>query len=539
MKNKARAEHVKVTFKSKTTNTNKFTKCFETDGNIREQGKKWLKLLDNTIRECFRKVRVTDSKGKKRSKVQMLMDERKELRKKIVNAISVEEEHKLEDDIDIVEEQISNECAHKHFELIKTHVKEATGKDGKVDTGKVWKMRKKLCPRPKEILSVKKDKEGNRVTDPNKIQGIYSEGYKDRLKHRKIVPDLEHLKTLRETLFKKRLAAAKDNKSPDWKMEDLEKVLNNLKGGKAMDPNGLVNELFMPDNIGTDLKESILLMMNKIKHQLETPEFMELANIISFWKGKGPKDEIDSERGIFILSILRMIKDRMIYNDIVKVVEMSDSQVGSRVEYNIRNHLFVLYSVMNSVKNNESPPIDIHMYDLWKCFDGLWLEECCNNLYEAGVQDDKLALIYEGNRINKVAIKTPAGLTERMDICKIVTQGGVTGPICCAVHTDGIGKQSLQEDKHLYTYKGRVKIPALAMIDDIAQVSVCGTPSVKDNAYINAKFEQGKQQLNENKCHKIHMGKPSKFCPILKAHEKSITNVKSERYVGDIISDNG
>ena len=29
------------------------------------------------------------------------------------------------------------------------------------------------------------------------------------------------------------------------------------------------------------------------------------------------------------------------------------------------------------------------MYDLTKCFDGLWLEECCNNLFEAGVVDDK------------------------------------------------------------------------------------------------------------------------------------------------------
>ena len=64
------------------------------------------------------------------------------------------------------------------------------------------------------------------------------------------------------------------------------------------------------------------------------------------------------------------------------------------------------------------------MHDLSKCFDALWLEECCNNLYEAGVVDDKLALIYEGNRVNQVAIRTPAGLSERAVIEQIVTQGG-------------------------------------------------------------------------------------------------------------------
>ena len=65
-----------------------------------------------------------------------------------------------------------------------------------------------------------------------------------------------------------------------------------------------------------------------------------------------------------------------------------------------------------------------------------------------------------------MAVKTPAGLTERMDICRIVTQGGVTGPVCCAVHTDCIGKESLKKQEHVYWYKGEVPIPALAMIDE-------------------------------------------------------------------------
>ena len=145
--------------------------------------------------------------------------------------------------------------------------------------------------------------------------------------------------------------------------------------------------------------------------------------------GKGAKDEIENERGIFFLNILRMIKDRLIHNDVKEVVKMSDSQVGSREEYSLRNHLFILYSCINSAIQKESPPIDIHMYDLSKCFDGLWLEECCNNLYEAGVVDDKLALIYEGNCMNQVAIRTPAGLSNRETIERIVTQGGVTGPM--------------------------------------------------------------------------------------------------------------
>ena len=332
----------------------------------------------------------------------------------------------------------------------------------------VWKLRKKIFPKPNEHLSGKKDNEGNLITNPDKLKDIYIDAYVERLKHREIIPELLRLKTLREELFQQRLAYCKQNRSPEWKMEELDKVLRHLKKGKATDPLGLVNEIFMEKNIGDDLKHSILIMMNKIKRDFQDPEFMSLANVTSFWKGKGAKDDIEFERGIFILVILRMIKDRLIHNDIRTVIEMSDSQVGARNDYSIRNHLFLIYSCLNSAVKNESPPIDIHMYDLTKCFDGLWLEECCNNLYEAGVDDDKLAMVYEGNCVNQVAVRTPGGLSKRKIVKRIVTQGGVTGPVYCAVQTDKIGKDAMADNKYLYMYKGKVGIPTLAMVDDIA-----------------------------------------------------------------------
>ena len=102
-----------------------------------------------------------------------------------------------------------------------------------------------------------------------------------------------------------------------------------------------------------------------------------------------------------------------------------------------------------------------------------------------------------------------------------------------------IGKDSLERQEHLYLYKGTVGIPALTMIDDVAQISLCGLEAVKDNAFINSRFEQKKQKLNEKKCHKIHCGRPSRLCPTLRAHDVTIKKVDSEKYVGDIISHTG
>ena len=91
-------------------------------------------------------------------------------------------------------------------------------------------------------------------------------------------------------------------------------------------------------------------MMNAIKNEMMEPEFMEYCKVFPIYKGKGEISDLDNYRGIFILHILRMIKDKLINNDIDDIIEptMSDSQVGARKKKGCRNHLFVLHSCMNS-----------------------------------------------------------------------------------------------------------------------------------------------------------------------------------------------
>ena len=65
---------------------------------------------------------------------------------------------------------------------------------------------------------------------------------------------------------------------------------------------------------------------------------MEDANIATIFKGKGSRSDLVNDRGIFLLSILRTIKDKLIHEDIRETLDtnMSDSQVGSRQEKGIR-----------------------------------------------------------------------------------------------------------------------------------------------------------------------------------------------------------
>ena len=73
----------------------------------------------------------------------------------------------------------------------------------------------------------------------------------------------------RESLCIKRINEAQKNVTPYWSIEHLDIVLKQLMNGKSRDPLGFANELFKPENAGTDLKQAVLKMSNGMKnHQV-------------------------------------------------------------------------------------------------------------------------------------------------------------------------------------------------------------------------------------------------------------------------------
>ena len=105
--------------------------------------------------------------------------------------------------------------------------------------------------------------------------------------------------------------------------------------------------------------------MNEIKEQQVFPETMKACNITSIWKRKGPKNEFESNRGIFRITVLRNILDRLMYNDEYpkKDKYLSDCNVGGRKGRNVRDNIFVLNAVLNSISKGSKEPHDIQVYD--------------------------------------------------------------------------------------------------------------------------------------------------------------------------------
>ena len=125
------------------------------------------------------------------------------------------------------------------------------------------------------------------------------------------------------------------------------------------------NEIFKLDIIGIDLKNSLLIMFNKLKCKKMIPSFMRFANITTVPK-KGSRIEPTNERGIFRISVLRYILMRLIYNMKYPAIDalMSDCQMGARKKKGCKNNIFIINGIIHDVlKSKKNNPVLLQIYD--------------------------------------------------------------------------------------------------------------------------------------------------------------------------------
>ena len=371
-----------------------------------------------------------------------------------------------------------------------------------VSLSQVWKKMDKLWPKCGNSLpTAKKNHAGRIISAPNELKSLLSKEYKERLRTRPLRPDLKHLKKGKKRIFLMKLKLAESHRSKPWTLSDLDKALGALKNNKSRDPEGFLNEIFKKNVIGTNLKHSMLLMFNRIRQKRLIPIFLNFTNITTVPK-KGSRLLLQNERGIFRVSILRFILMRLVYNEKYPEVDsnMSDCQMGGRKQKGWRNNIFIvngiIHDVMSSVKKS---PVLLQIYDYRQMFDAINLEEAISDVYDAGVRDDNLALIYRANEDINMAVNTPSGLSERQSIKNVVLQGDTWGSLLASVQVDSIGKE-VEKTGYGYRYKDVLPVSLLGLVDDMIGVTNAGFRAQQLNAVLNARTADKQLQFGVTKC---------------------------------------
>ena len=227
----------------------------------------------------------------------------------------------LQDKLLSVESRIANYSSARNVKILSSHIEDLSEKNGKFNITKMWKLRKKLCPKSLEKPSAKINEKGKLVTQKKEPKELYKNTYISRLRNREILPQYETIFKLKNYLFNLRLKVTSKIRSPDWTMSQLIKVLKSLKNNKSGDHFGMIYELFKPGLIGNDLQQSLLILCNEIKKQQRIPVFLMHTDITSFYKNKGDRRSLENDRGIFGVMKIRSIIDKLSYNDYYEKID--------------------------------------------------------------------------------------------------------------------------------------------------------------------------------------------------------------------------
>ena len=173
--------------------------------------------------KSFQRVRVGRTKKKEKTDLDFKFEKRKEVQQKLGLETDLIRKHKLEDDLDDINDDIAKDCSEKYAKEINDHIGQVSDLEGRLSRNDYWHLKQKLMPKAAEAPSAKKDKNGMLVTHPGMLKDIYLEHYQHVLRQREILPHLKKHKHLREILFEIRLKKVTSNKSLEFTMEKLEK----------------------------------------------------------------------------------------------------------------------------------------------------------------------------------------------------------------------------------------------------------------------------------------------------------------------------
>ena len=511
-----------------------FSTVFETsETEVDVLTKRLMKKIDGAIAKNFRKNRVNHKQDEEEMK---LLDKRRDLK----NKIDEESIKELKD----INEKLANR-AEETFTKLQKEICDAKENGTKMNAQKIWKMKKKLCPRARDPAAAIIDGKGNLLTNDNAIQERAIEVYTNRLQKNEIRDELKDLEETEIKLCRTRLEKCKENKTEPWKIENLQKVLKQLKKDKSRDAFGYANELFTLSVAGDDLQMAVLMLLNEVKAKQQFPKAFEQCNITSLHK-KGSKKDLENYRGIFRVTVLRSILDRLMYNDAYETINenLTDGNVGARKERGVRDNIFTMGAIANSVINGNSKAIQVQVMDVKKCFDKMWLESAINALYDAGLRNDILNMLYIENANANVAIKVNDKLSKRISVNNVIMQGTVWGSLKCTTQMDEMNKIMTKDKSLQYKYKNdaEISIGVLGMVDDTLAITECGDESIKKNAVINSFVETRRLELHEDKSVVIHIGKPEKCkhtCPELKVHDSKMPATDVTKYLGNYVNSKG
>ena len=172
---------------------------------------------------------------------------------------------------------------------------------------------------------------------------------------------------------------------------------------------------------------------------------------------------------------------KLVYNSIISKIEsnLTSSNIGARKNKAPRDHLFVLYSVINeTLRSKDTTPLDLVFLDIADCSNSLRLQRTLLDLHSNGIESGLLNVIHKMTEEATIEVKTSVGTTKKVMIKELIMQGETLSSILCTSSVDKISKDC---DIESFKYRNKVVIPKMGFVDDLLDINKCGKETKQMN----------------------------------------------------------
>ena len=406
--------------------------------------------------------------------------------------------------------------------------------NGNFSPNEFWKLKESVLKKVEEVSSVIDPESGVELFGEGVIKEAYMKEFKSRLEHRKIDPSLRTYEEKTNFLAHQYVAKAALKKGPPITVKELEDVTKDLKDGKCAGSDNIPPEVYKMMSNG--MKAYIVDIMNEVKEQLVIPSQWQETLITTIFKNKGSRKYLKNYRGIFLTQIISKLYEKIHVKRVENILaKVSKLQAGSKKNRGPPDNLFLVKSCIDHACYLNAP-IYMTVYDFEQCFDALWLEESIVALWNLGIRDETLSIIYEMNKQTMVKVKTPYGTCEGFSRPTVVKQGTVFGPVICSTST-AVFVHRNREARGFQI--GNMSINTVILVDDVGNINGDVVGVIKSHDNMNDFSRLKRLPLGGIKCFLLPINCRNKELPILKIGSHSMEVKDKIIYLGAFFNRRG
>lgn len=518
-------------FKTLTTNSN-LIKIAKEQVDIETKYSKWQNEVEKIMKICF--VKKNKNKEYTNEKLIELHRMKRKVKIKYYNDKTKHRMYKIQNQL--IKEYIIKETSRLRANRVNNEIRKLE-KDKVIGSNAFWEFKKRMDGKRKiENVTAMLDKKGNLKTSEQDIRNIFHDFYSSLFETNEIT----EAKEMDNEIFNLIENIKSTKYSEEITINEITDCITKIKKKKTKDIQGWSNEILI--NSGKDITKSLSILFNQVDSKTIVPKEWKDLKVISIYKNKGKRNEMENRRGLFITNTIsklyEKIKLKKVENKIIS--QTSKYQCGGIKGKSTVDHIMTLNAIIdyNKYLNSETY---ILFADAYKCFDRLNLKNCIIDLYKA-VGAKTAMEIYRLNQHGKAIIQAPGGKIGPVKADNLVRQGTIWGPTLCSSSVDKVNKIGR---KCITIIGNNIKIEMLAYVDDInyATNNKKQLEKAVNNLRVMEKTKGFTFNIGASKTAilKIQNKKKSKELDIKKLYVKkgTIENTSEYKYLGEWYNEKG